>query len=82
MYNKKYTSRRIAAQYPRNNRIMTYGGFLYDDQKFNVKVLGDKKVKIINNAQGNLMMTGDNKCEFNGWTPQDGRVVWKLEAYY
>ena len=71
----------MAAQYPRNNRIMTYGGYLYDDQNFNVKLLGNNKVKIINNAQGTLMMTGDDKCGFYGWTKMPGSDEWKLEAY-
>ena len=60
---------------------MTYGGYLYDDQNFNVKLLGNNKVKIINNAQGTLMMTGDDRCGFYGWTQKRGSDEWKLEAY-
>ena len=77
MFNKVYRHHRVAAY--QNTKLRVYDGATFDDQFFNLELIGGNKVRIINNKGSKLQQKTDKHCLFDANIDMEGSDVWELK---
>jgi len=77
LFNKVYRHHRVAAS--KNTKLRVYDGATFDDQFFNLELIGGNKVRIINNMGSKLQQNSDKHCLFDANIDMEGSDVWELK---